>query len=92
MSRSILQDRKECFLCGTTYDLHEHHVIYGPFRHKAEHYGLKVYLCAYDHNMSDNGVHFNKSLDIKLKQFAQEKFESKYSHEEWMKQFEKNYV
>lgn len=92
MSKSILQSTKKCFLCGSVCDLHEHHVIYGPFRKKSEHYGLKVYLCAYDHNMSDNGVHFNKPLDIQLKQFAQEKFEEKYSHAMWMQEFEKNYL
>ena len=92
MSKSILQSKRECFLCGAVGDLHEHHVIYGPFRKKSEHYGLKVYLCPNDHNMSDNGIHFNRKLDLEMKKYAQKKFEEKYSHEEWMKQFEKNYL
>lgn len=92
MSKSILQDRKECFLCGSTLELHEHHVIYGPFRKKAEHYGLKVWLCPVEHNMSDQGVHFNRELDLRLKQYAQEKFEAIHGHAAWMREFEKNYL
>lgn len=27
--KSILQSDKECFMCGTTYNLERHHVIFG---------------------------------------------------------------
>ena len=90
--KSILQSTRECFICGQTYELHEHHIIFGPFRKKSEHFGLKVFLCPYHHNMSDYGVHFNRKMDLALKQAAQREFEKIYSHEEWMKQFEKNYL
>lgn len=87
-----MQDKKECFICGAIADLHEHHVLFGPFRKKAEHFGLKVFLCPYHHNMSDYGVHFNKKIDVELKKMAQRKFEESHSREEWMRIFEKNYL
>ena len=40
----------------------------------------------------DNKISYQKVTDIKLKQIAQMKFEEKYSHEEFMKIFKKNYL
>ena len=54
--------------------------------------GLWVWLRADWHNLADHEVHFNKDLDRKLKVLAQEKFEEKYSHKEFMKIFGKNYL
>lgn len=58
MSRSIMQNTKECFLCRmraekqgyfgplTSYGLEKHHVMHGVANRKiAEKYGLTVYLC-----------------------------------------------
>lgn len=77
--KSVLQSKKECYVCGTIFDLHDHHVLYGTSNRKhAEKYGLKVWLCGKHHNMSNEGVHFNKSLDLHLKQKAQAYFEDNY--------------
>lgn len=73
---TVLQVKKECYACHRTANLHDHHVFYGTAnRKKSEKYGLKVWLCPYHHNMSDEGVHFNKALDTRLKQMAQAYFE-----------------
>lgn len=69
----------------------EHHVFYGSKRRLSEYHGLKVYLCGKHHNASNEGVHFNPVLDRTLKQFAQYKFEQKYSHDEFMRIFGKDY-
>ena len=91
--KSILQHERECFVCKTTLDLHEHHVFDGTAnRRLSEMYGLKVYLCARHHNMSNEGVHFNKKLELALKRFAQKRFEKLYSHEKFMSVFGKNYL
>lgn len=81
-------------MCETTYNLHDHHIIYGTSnRKKSEQYGLKVWLCAYHHNMSNEGVHFNKPLDMKLKRMAQEYFESHIGNrEDFIKEFGRNYL
>lgn len=92
MSKSIIQDRKECFVCKTTYQLEEHHIFRTPFRKSSEKYGLKVWLC-HQHHQGNNGVHGNnKALDIHLKQLAQKTFEKKYGHEMFMKIFMRNYL
>lgn len=72
---SIISKEKTCFVCGTPYNLHKHHIFGASNRKHSENYGLWVYLCARHHNMSDAGVHFNKELDTELKELAQEKWE-----------------
>ena len=89
---SIIQIHKECFMCHRTGDLHSHHIFGGPNRKWSEKYGLKIWLCPEHHNMSDNGVHFNKALDLQIKQIAQREFEDTYTREEFMRIFGKNYL
>jgi len=91
--KSILQREKICWVCGNPNDLHCHEVFYGKAnRKKSIKYGLQVYLCGKHHNLSNEGVHFNPTLDAILKQFAQKKFEEMYSREEFMKIFKRNYL
>lgn len=79
MSKSIISNEPECLVCKTTLDLHKHHVFGGNGRRKvSEEYGCWVYLCARHHNMSKAGVHFNKTLDTKLKQECQRAWEARY--------------
>ena len=89
---SIIQADKECYVCGTTQNLHSHHIFGGPNRKWSEAYGLKVWLCAAHHNMSDAGVHFNKELDTQLKQIAQGVFEDTYLNDDFLKIFGRNYL
>lgn len=91
--KSILQTEKECFVCKTTYNLHDHHIFYGNSNRKnSEKHGLKVWLCGYDHNLSDAGVHFNKELDLELKQHAQRVFEETHTREEFRAIFGKSWL
>lgn len=90
---SIVQRNKECYVCGTTYDLHCHHVFYGSgYRKLSEEYGCKLWLCAAHHNMSNFGVHFNKSLDRMLKRETQKAFEERHGHTRYMEVFDRNYL
>ncbi len=91
--KSIIQKEKRCYLCGTTYNLHEHHCIHGSGNRKnSEKYGLKIWLCAAHHNMSNYGVHNDAKLDLEIKQMAQKEFEKTHTREEFMKIFGKNYL
>ena len=90
--KSILQDKKECFVTGVTEGLHKHHVMNGPLRSKSEKFGLYIYLTPAYHNMSNKGIHFDQEFDLRVKRYAQRKFEELYSHELWMKEFHKNYL
>lgn len=89
---SIIQDEKVCYVCGTTYGLHEHHIFGASNRKWSEKYGLKAWLCAPHHNMSDQGVHFQPELDRELKQIAQRKFEETHTREDFLRIFGRNYL
>ena len=91
---TVLQSEKECYACGTTYNLHSHHVIYGTSNRKnSEKRGFKVWLCAYHHNMSNEGVHFNKQFDLVLKTKAQAYYEEHYgSREDFVREFGRSYL
>lgn len=86
-----MQNKKECYRCWTTQNLERHHVMFGSHRKKSEKYGLVVWLCA-EHHRGNDGVHFNRQVDINLKKHAQQRFEEKYSHEFWMREFGRNYL
>lgn len=89
---SIIQTEKKCFMCGRTDVLHKHHVFGAANRKHSEKYGLWIWLCPQDHNMSDRGIHYNKPLDLQIKQIAQREFEDTYTREEFMRIFGKNYL
>ena len=91
--KSIIQKERCCLVCRTEQGLHEHHVFFGTAnRKKSDDYGLTVWLCGRHHNMSNESVHFNKKLDLKIKQLAQRKFEELYNHEKFMREFGRNWL
>lgn len=94
MSKSIIQNEKECFICGATDWLEEHHVFEGANRKLSEKYGLKVWLCHFCHNEPPLGVHHNKARMLKLKQIGQRKFMKYYNKtaDEFRVIFGKNYL
>ena len=89
---SILQTEKECWFCGATYGLEEHHIFAGVANRKiSEKYGLKVWLCHRHHTGAD-GAQYDRALNLRLKQDAQKAFERTHTHEEWMNLIRKNYL
>lgn len=92
--KSILQSKKECYLTGSTYNLHRHHIYAGSRRQISEREGFWVWLTGYYHNQSNEGVHGKNghALDLKLKQDCQRKYEETHSREEWMAIMHKNYL
>ena len=95
---SIIHDlgEKTCFVCGAMRDIHIHEVFfgYGGNRDKSIEYGLCVCLCARHHNASNEGVHLNRVLDLKLKKHAQKIAMENYGWEveDFIKIFGKNYL
>ena len=88
-----MQSEKECFACKTQYNLHNHHIFYGSANRKqSEKYGLKIWLCARHHNMSNEGIHFNKDFDEAVKKMAQTKFEETHSREDFRRIFGKSFI
>lgn len=92
--KSIIQDEKQCYVTGSTINLHKHHIFNASNRKHSEKYGLWVYLRADWHNMSDYGVHFNKDLRQRLQAQAQEKAMEYYGWniEDFIKIFGRNYL
>ena len=94
--KSIMEPRGacECYNCGDTRNLEEHHIFYGTRnRKKSEHYGLKVHLCPGCHRHKKTGVHGgNTMLDKRLKEEAERIFEKKYSRELFYEEFGRYYT
>jgi len=87
---SIITDNfEECYLCGSGCSLTPHHCMKGTGNRKlADKYKLIVPLCIQCHKE----LHDNNKGERYLIEIAQKLFESKYSHELWMKVFMKNYL
>lgn len=67
----ITPELNRCFVCGTTDNIHLHEVFGGPYRANSKEDGLVIPLCAQHHNMSYQGIHFNKELDDRVKELAE---------------------
>ena len=93
--KSILQENRECLICKTPYNLHVHHVFEGTGRRRiSDDEGLTVYLCPFHHNASNHSVHLNKELDLKVKRWAQKKWQdhNNKTEEDFIKRMGKNYL
>lgn len=83
---------KQCVICHST-NVHKHHIFEGTAnRKKSEQDGFYVYLCPRHHNMSNDGVHFNKELNLMFKRQAQTEYELSHTREEFIKRYGKNYL
>ena len=94
MTKSIMSNDRECFVCGTPLDLHRHHIFYGMAnRIISEKEGCWCYLCARHHNMTNDGVHHNYAFNITLKKYCQEKWEAKNGdRKDFIRIFGKSYL
>ena len=91
-TKSIISNEHYCLVCGTPISLHRHHIFYGTANRKlSEQYGLWVYLCGRHHNMSNEGVHFNKKLDASLKMLGVKAFKREYPELDFVKIFGRSY-
>ena len=92
MGKSIMQEDKSCYFCGSVTGLECHHVFGGVAnRPISEKYGLKVWLCHNCHT-GKNGAQYNKEKNLLLKQDAQRAFEKAHPRSEWMELIKKNYL
>lgn len=85
MAQSIIQTERECYLCGRTDDLHEHHCLEGAYRgnkknlYGAEKYGLTVWLCPRCHRET----HASESRMAFFRKIAQTTAMRHYGWDEW---------
>lgn len=88
--KSVIQDNKVCYLCGTPHSLEEHHIFNGyANRKKAEADGMKVYLCFSCHRL----VHDFYDNELILKKVGQRKWEEIYGdRHKFIKRYGRNYL
>lgn len=95
VSKSIIQERKECYFCGKVLDLELHHCIHGTAnRRLADEDGLTVWLC-FDHHRGRFGVHSdNVEKDNLLKRVAERAYLRYYKKtvDDFIKRYGKNYL
>ena len=90
-----LQHQRDCWICGTVYNLESHHIFGGANRSKSEKYGLKMWLCHNHHNENipnDPGIHFNPKVMDFVQRKVQRKFEEIYSRELFISEFGRSYL
>ena len=92
MAKSILQEEKECYFCGSQSWLELHHIMNGADKTKSEKYGLMVYLCHYCHNEPPRGVHHNRQNMDKLKAIGQRAFMEHYPDKDFVFEFGRNFL
>ena len=90
---SLLSVNRECYFCGSPHVV-KHHVYGGARRKISEREGCWVWLCPWHHNMSDESVHFDKEMDIRLKTECQLAWQTKHhaDREDFIAVFGKGYV
>lgn len=95
MTKSIIQEEKECYVCGVKNGLHLHHTIFGKNRSKSDADGLVVYLC-YEHHKGTTGVHgkLGHELDVMLKDVSQRCWQKYYNktEEDFIERYGRNYL
>jgi hypothetical protein len=73
---------------------HRHEVFFGANRQKSIRDGLVVFLTPEMHNMSNQGVHFNREFDLYLKRIGQMAWCRYYlkSDADFLKEYGRNYL
>ena len=92
--KSLISDNRVCWVCGTIYNLHKHHIFGGANRKKSDKDGCWVYLCGHHHNLSNEGVHFNRELDLKLKRKCETNWLERNgkTEDDFIREYGKNYL
>ena len=88
--KSIIQEDRECYICGRTEPLHTHHCLAGAYRQKAEEYGLKVYLCPEHHMMMHENESMMKWMRAKAQKIAMEHY--RWTEEEFIEKIGRNFL
>lgn len=89
MSKSIMQEEKECFVTGTVRNLDMHHCFHGSRRKAADRWGCWCWL---NHDVHMDLHSRNTALDRQIKAECQRRFETLYGHKKFMDVFGKSYL
>lgn len=88
----IQENTNECYFCGSTRNLHHHHIFNGSNRHYSEQYKemCVIRLCARHHEL----IHKDQTLDLAIKKKAEQLMldNLNWTQEDFIKVFHKNYI
>ena len=91
----IMPDHPPYWRNHREFGLHRHEVFFGTAnRQKSIRDGLVIFLTPELHNMSNNGIHFNRNFDIAVKRAGERAWMEYYGKtiEEFRKEYGKNYL
>ena len=89
MAKSRISNLPMCTRCGSTKNLHHHHLLNGPNRKKSDEDGLWIYLCEECHEY----VHNHKQVLLSYKEMGQKVYEREIgTREDFMKRYRRNYL
>ena len=92
--KSILQNKKRCYICRKEVGIHDHHIYFGKAKRPiSERHGFKVWLCQ-EHHQGSFGVHGMKGheLGLFLKKICQQMYERNHTRADFMKIIGRNYL
>lgn len=89
---SIMCAEEKCYLSGRTANLCRHEVYFGKNRETSKRNGFWCFLAPELHNTSNEGAHFNRALDLKLKSECQAIYEQTHAREEFIALVGRNYL
>lgn len=91
---SIIQPTKECYICGSTNYIQEHHCLSGNSNRKwSEKFGLKIWLCGKCHKALHDKDNNDNDYELQIKQMAQRKYEEIYgTREDFIRIFGKSWL
>lgn len=83
-------DLKTCYISGTTYRVHPHHVFGGSRKALSEKYGFILPLTATLHEGTKESIHENRAFDLDMKQQCYKYYlEHIGTKEDWLREFGK---
>lgn len=94
MTDSLISNERRCVVCHREGDLHLHHIYGGANRRLSTEDGCWCWLCPRHHNLSNEGVHFDRQLDLIIKKTCQRKWEEVHDggREAFIRRFGKSYL
>lgn len=93
MSKSIMQDHKECYVTGCSKGLHKHHIYGGANRDTSERMGFWVWLKWNVHMDLHDHRHPFETLQQDLREECQRRFEEMGgTREEFMRLIGRSYL
>lgn len=82
---------KSCYFCGTTKNLHLHHIYFSANRKISGQNGFTTYLCQ-EHHTGRTGVHHNRDNDLILKRECEKWYLKNHTFEEFIQLIGRNYI